>query len=125
MANILLMEDYPSLQRIFSTILRSRNHTVHVASNGHEGLVLAGEHPIDLILVDILMPIMGGIEFLQEFNLKNHPDTKAIALTNIYDDDLVKQTKRLGVSDYIIKSDIRPNDIIEIVDKHTSQVSPA
>ncbi len=116
MANILLLEDYPSLQRIFSTILKSDNHKVYAASNGREGLGLADQHDIDLVLVDILMPIMGGIDFLKEYDIKNnHPDVKAIVLTNIFDKDIVEQAKKLGASDYIIKSDIKPSDIIRIV----------
>lgn len=118
MASILLLEDYPSLQRIFSTILKSAGHSVRVASNGQEGLNIADKQEFDIILVDILMPIMNGVDFLREYKLSDHPNVKAIALTNIYDEDTVKQVKKLGASDYVVKADIKPADLIDVVNKH-------
>ena len=115
MASILLIEDYPSLQKVYSTVLEKAEHTVYVASDGKQGLVLANKHQIDLILLDLLMPRGGGVEFLEAYNLKNHPAVKLIILTNVFTNQLLNQVLELGASNYLIKADITPQTLVKTV----------
>jgi DNA-binding response OmpR family regulator len=117
MANILLIEDYPSLQKIYTTVLEKEGHKVLLASDGNQGLLLANQHKIDLILLDLLMPNAGGLQFLEAYNLKNHPSVKLIILTNIFTTDLLNQTLELGASNYLIKADITPDKLVKMVDE--------
>ena len=117
MANILLIEDYPSLQKIYTTVLESRGHRVYVASDGNQGLLLANQHKIDLILLDLLMPNAGGFEFLEAYDLKKHPSVKLIILTNVYKTELLNRALELGASNYIIKADITPDKMATMVDQ--------
>jgi len=121
MANILLLEDYASLQKVYAKILEAAGHTVWVAENGEVGLIMAAEHPVDLILVDVLMPVMEGFEFLQTYNLKKHPGVKAVVLTNINDNDLMKKFYKLGASNYIIKANTEPKDFLQIISDTLSE----
>jgi CheY-like chemotaxis protein len=117
MANILLIEDYASLQKIYSSILENEGHVVHVASDGDQGLQLAAKHKVDLILLDLLMPRAGGFKFLEAYNLKSHPSVKLIILTNVFTTELLNQALELGASNYLIKADITPQTMAKIVDE--------
>jgi CheY-like chemotaxis protein len=117
MASILLIEDYPGLQRVYTTILESAGHTLYLATDGEQGLALAKEHPIDLILLDLLMPNKGGVEFLESYKLKDHPTVKLIILSNVYTNQLLNQVLELGASNYLIKADVTPQVLVRVVDE--------
>lgn len=117
MANILLIEDYLSLQKIYRTVLEAEGHTVQVASDGSEGLALANQNKVDLILLDLLMPNADGFEFLEAYKLKNHPSVKLIILTNIYTPELLNRALKLGVNNYLIKADITPQKMVKMVNE--------
>lgn len=124
MASILLIEDYPSLQKVYSTVLENAGHRVYVAPDGKQGLALANQHQIDLILLDLLMPVVGGVEFLETYNLKNHPSVKLIILTNAFTNQLLNQVLELGASNYLIKSDITPQKLVKMVDDTLVALTP-
>ena len=117
MATILLIEDYPSLQKIYTTILKENGYTVYVAADGDEGLALAKKHEIDLILLDLLMPNKGGLEFLEAYDLKKHSSVKLIILTNLYTTELLNRAMELGASNYLIKADITPQKMAKMVEE--------
>ncbi len=117
MANILLVEDYPSLQKIYQTALEAEGHTVFVASDGNEGLAAAGQHNIDLILLDIFMPNADGFDFLEKYKLKEHPSVKLIILTNVYTPEFLNRALELGASNYLLKADITPQKMVKMVNK--------
>ncbi len=80
---ILLVEDDPAVQKIYSTILRRLGYTVICGSNGDEALRIAGQHPeIRLVITDVVMPLMSGTDLAEELR---HllPKTK-IVLTSGY-----------------------------------------
>jgi CheY-like chemotaxis protein len=124
MASVLLIEDYPSLQKVYTTVLESAGHTVYVAPDGKQGLVLANQHQIDLILLDLLMPHTGGVEFLEAYNLKNHPTVKLIILSNVYTNQLLNQVLELGASNYLIKADVTPQILVKVVDDTLAKPAP-
>lgn len=117
MANILLIEDYPSLQKIYTTALEQAGHTVYLAADGKQGLLLANQHTIDLILLDLIMPNGGGIKFLEAYDLKSHPAVKLIILSNVFTNELLNQALKLGASNYLVKSDITPQKMTKVVDE--------
>lgn len=117
MANILLIEDYPSLQKIYRTVLEEDGHTVLVATDGNEGLAAAGKNKIDLILLDLLMPNADGFDFLEAYKPKDHPSVKLIILTNVYTTELLNRALELGVSNYLVKADITPQKMVKMVNE--------
>ncbi len=81
MARILIVEDDRDLNNAYSIILKNEGHEVIVAFDGQEALAKIKEFSPDLILLDLLMPIMGGLEFLQHYDLlKTHADVKVLIL---------------------------------------------
>ncbi|HSX30092.1 MAG TPA: response regulator [Candidatus Saccharimonadales bacterium] len=118
MALILIVEDYPSLQKIYSMAVQEAGHEALLAKNGTEALWQVGQRTPDLILLDLLMPEVNGMEFLKQFDLKKHPQTKVIVFTNMDNPTLRTELSALGASLYLTKSEYTPKELMEIVD-HT------
>jgi DNA-binding response OmpR family regulator len=123
MALILIVEDYPSLQRMYSMALADAGHKILVAGDGEEAQAIAGSQRPDLILLDLLLPKVDGIEFLESYNPRNHPETKIIVFSNMDTPDLSKKVAGLGVDQYLIKSDFTPKEIVSIVNKTLQTVT--
>jgi two-component system phosphate regulon response regulator PhoB/two-component system alkaline phosphatase synthesis response regulator PhoP len=104
---ILLVEDDRFLRRACEASLRQRGFTVIAAADGEEGLRQGrAEHP-DLILLDLLMPKLAGVEVLRA--LKADPETKAIPvliLSNSSREQDVSEVISLGAVDYWVKADL-------------------
>lgn len=124
MALILIVEDYPSLQKIYSMAVQEAGHEFMLAKDGAEAMTKANEHTPDLILLDLLMPEVNGIEFLKEFNLKKHPKTKVIVFTNMDNPTLRSELSVLGADMYLTKSEYTPKELLEIVDHTLKSPSP-
>lgn len=117
MALILIVEDYPSLQKIYSAAVQEAGHEFLLAKDGAEALQKAAERTPDLILLDLLMPEFNGMEFLKKFDLKKHPQTKVIVFTNMDNPILRTELTALGVNLYLTKSEYTPKELMGIVDQ--------
>lgn len=115
MPNILLIEDYLSLQTIYKEALELEKYTVYVAANAEEGLAAAKQHDIDLILLDLLLQQSWGIDFLTEFDLSAHPGTKIIVISNLFTTELLNKVLQLGAKQYLIKSEVTPQQLVAVV----------
>lgn len=84
------------------------------ASNGREALELMAAGLPDILITDIKMPVMDGIELIAEVR-KLSPDLKILILSNLEDFQYAKEAIRHSVSDYIIKSDMMPRDFEQVL----------
>lgn len=122
MAKILIIEDDPRLEETYNAIFQKHGHSVVRASDGKEGLEIAEIEKPDIILLDVLMPEVNGIEFLRQFDLKNkHPKTKVIVFSNMDSEDLRKQAEELGAASYQVKARFSPNELADLVNKTLGQ----
>lgn len=80
MANILVIDDDDDVLVLISTVLKRFNHTVHALSDGRQALEIHKKEPIDLIITDILMPEVDGIEVIRKFR-REYPQLKIIAIS--------------------------------------------
>jgi DNA-binding NtrC family response regulator len=117
MATILIVEDDPRLEETYDLIFQRHGHTVLRARDGEEGLEKALESKPDVILLDMLMPRMHGIEFLKQFEAPKHPETKIIVFSNMETSDLVKQAMDAGAYRYEVKSKFSPKELAKLVDQ--------
>lgn len=116
MANILIVEDDKDLNNAYSIILESEGYTVASAFDGKEALKILKDFAPDLILLDLLMPIMGGLEFLQNYNLKQkHPNVKVLIFTNMENSPEVSDAYDLGAHRCIIKSWTAPHNLSRVI----------
>jgi len=116
-AKILIIEDDALLSRMYQIVFTSSNNEVAVAVNGEEGLEKARSFKPDLILLDIMMPKLNGLEVLKK--LKADPDTRktpAVVLTNLAGSGDVQAALELGAVRYIVKSENKPKQVDEIVE---------
>lgn len=100
--NVLLVEDDRFLQTTIADHLTSRGMEVHQAMNGHEALVLISQHRYDLVLADIIMPEMDGLEMLSHIR-RRLPTLPVIMITSSRDVTHCINAMRLSVTDYILK----------------------
>lgn len=117
---ILVVEDENDARKIYLDILASAGFEAKGAANGKEALqVLEGEK-FDLILLDIIMPEMDGIETLE--NIIKFPakygDSKVLMLSNIGGDIAIDKAMQIGADGYMLKSETEPLDLINIVKKY-------
>lgn len=116
MARILVVEDDHDLNKAYSIILKHEGHEVEQAFDGREAIKKLEKFKPELILLDLLMPIMGGLEFLQECDLpRNHKGTKVLIFTNMENSPEVAAAYKLGAHRCIIKSWTAPHNLAKVV----------
>ena len=116
MTKILIIEDDPLLSRMYEVIFTGESYEVESAGDGIDGLEKARTSQPTLILLDIMMPRLNGIEVLKK--IKADPDLKRIpvvVLTNLAGDTDVMTAMELGAVRYIIKSENKPKEVEAIV----------
>lgn len=114
--SILVVEDDPELAEVYQTLLSEADYEVRVAHNGKDALRMAAEHKPQLILLDLRMPVMDGVEFLKEYNVKDaHPDVKIIVFSNYDLQEEIDDAYRLGADRYVLKAWASPRELLQIV----------
>ena len=118
MEKILFIEDEAALQKTFGDILGAEGFQVISAIDGEIGLRLAESEKPNLIILDLILPKLHGLEVLK--NLKGNKETQnipVIILTNLGDLENIEKALELGATTYMVKSDYTLDDIIEKVKK--------
>jgi two-component system, OmpR family, response regulator VicR len=116
-ARIFIIEDDKDLNYAYRTILEKEKHDVASAYNGDEALnKLEQFGEPELILLDLLMPVKSGVEFLQEYNVvHNHPSVKVLIFTNLEHATEIHEAFRLGADQCVIKAWTAPQGLIKVV----------
>lgn len=126
MATILVVEDDINIRSAYMYSLGRAGHKVVEASDGAQALSLLEKSKPDLIILDMLMPGMSGVEFLRASKMKtSHPDTVVIAISNIENPRILEKAKALGAREYLVKVDFTPHQITDLVAKYISSKSEA
>jgi CheY-like chemotaxis protein len=116
MTKVLLIEDDPMIYRLYQKLFSLEGFEIELAENGQLGLKkLETFHP-DILLMDIMMPTMNGLEMLTQ--LKTDPNTKdipVVVLTNIADMNITQMALSKGAILCIIKSQTEPEDVVNSV----------
>ena len=116
MTKIAIIEDDPVISQMYRTKFEMAGFDVQMADNGKRGVALVEDFLPDIILLDLMMPEMNGVEALQIIRKhewgKNIP---VIVLTNMGEEESPKELKSLGVLSYIVKANLTPNQVLERV----------
>jgi len=113
--NILLVEDDEFLRTLYTDLLKDL-YSLDVAADGEEAYEKIQNSKLDLILLDIILPKMSGIDIVEKLKLE-HPEVlkkKIVFLTNLDRNEMVQKVTQLGYS-YLIKSDLNPDEFLEQV----------
>ncbi len=116
--SILIVEDDKSLSEAYQIILDTAGYHTVAAVNGIEALECIGKEKFDLILLDLKMPKMDGVKFLNEYKkqYKNH-QAKLVVFSNYDLQNEVKQAYELGIDKYFLKSWASPKDLLKIIEE--------
>ena len=118
MKKILLIEDEEILINLLEKKMTQEGYEFFVARNGLEGLEKMRETRPDLILLDIIMPEMGGFEVMEEMQkdeeLKKIP---VIVISNSGQPVEIDRIQKLGAKDWLIKTEFDPQEVVEKVKK--------
>ena len=109
---ILVVEDDSNIEQLVTFKLKNAGYSVSTAHNGAEALESLKKQSVDLIITDVMMPVMGGKELVME--LKKNPATKSIPVVMLTSRTLEKEIVEgfsLGVEDYI-KKPFSPQELI-------------
>lgn len=113
---VLLIEDDPMLTKMYQTKFESEGYKVLIALNGEEGLNTALLEDVGIIILDLLMPKLSGLDFLTK--LRQEPKGKEIpvlVLTNLTQKEDQQKASDLGVKEYLVKSNLTPTQVLEKV----------
>ena len=114
---VLIVEDEKLLANALESKFRHENFDVLRAENGQEGLTMTMANHPDIILLDLMMPVMDGKTMLHK--LREIPEFKAlpvVVLTNAGEVDNMRETKTFdNASAFLIKSNVNPDDILQVV----------
>lgn len=118
MKKILVVEDEQVLRDAYVSILLAEGFEVTYARDGAEALLSLRESKPDLILLDILMPKLDGIEFMKKSKLKQkYPKIKVITFSNLSDTERLDEITKLGSTINILKSSYTPKQLVSTVKK--------
>lgn len=115
---ILLIEDEEIVIGLLQKKLSKEGYEVSVATNGEEGLKAIRQVNPDLILLDIIMPRMGGFEVMEEIN--KDPELKKIPIIVISNSGQpveLDKAQQLGAKDWLIKTEFDPQEVLDKVIK--------
>lgn len=124
--SVLIIDDDMTLREMYEEYLKASGFNVLTAQDGEEGLVRAKDSKPSIILLDLMMPKMNGIEVLR--NLKADDTTKAIPVivfTALIQDLEKQESFAAGASDYVVKTEITPKEILEKINALASGELPA
>ncbi|MBI4779678.1 response regulator [Candidatus Falkowbacteria bacterium] len=123
---ILIVEDEDALASVLSSKFKLEGFEVHISVNGGDGLREIEAWQPNLILLDIVMPKVNGYEVLESLQ-KNNNKTPVIVISNSGQDVELEKIKKLGAVDYIIKTQINPEEFVgkvkNISDNHYTKDS--
>lgn len=109
MANLLIVDDEQGMRQLLSHVFTRAGHEVRAAENGARALELLRGQPADLIISDVKMPDMNGIELLRRVR-ENSPDVAVVMMTAFATVDTAREAFKLGADDFIQK----PFDVDEL-----------
>ncbi len=114
-SNILVVDDEPVARQSLTEILRLEGYVVNSVPNGQAAVEYVRTHPVDLMVVDLRMPGMDGLEVIQVVNQVS-PETEVILLTAFGTTESAIHALRLRVHDYLLKP-AAPSQVVNSVKK--------
>ncbi len=102
MSKILIIDDEPGIRTVLTDILEDENYQVFSAVDGFEGLALLKQEAVDVIILDVWLPNMGGIDVLKEIK-KEYPEIEVILISGHANIDIAVKAVKLGAFDFLEK----------------------
>jgi len=121
---ILLIEDDIEFQNYIVPLLEEKGCTVVACNDGASALQKIKEGPFNLIVLDLVLPDVDGFEFLRMLKRDQTTSvTPIVILTNLGQRDERNRAKKLGVTEYLVKSDSTPRQVIDEIMKYCDETT--
>jgi DNA-binding response OmpR family regulator len=115
MKTVLIVEDYESIKNLYTEAFLLAGYTVDTADSGDAGLKKTQEREFDIIILDMLMLELSGLDFLKAFVPAKHPNTLIVVVSNLNSPNIIEKVRAEGVTNYLIKSDHTPKELVDAV----------
>jgi len=126
MCTILVVDDHPVTREPLARLLQFEGFRTTCAANGVEALAAVGLARPDLILLDVMMPKMNGVDFLGHLRRDAAgADIPVIGLTGVFDSHQIARLRELGVADVLTKARFTVEQLLVCVRRHVSSVTAA
>ena len=114
---ILVIEDDQFLRELYEELLKGEGYEVDLAEDGEKGLNKFLDGGYDLVLLDIMLPKVDGLEILRKAqdNKPKKENGSIVLLTNLGQDSIIKEGFSLGASGYLVKSAMNPDQVLNEV----------
>jgi CheY-like chemotaxis protein len=115
MKKILIAEDDFYIRDIYNEIFSANGYQVYIAIDGQDCLTKIKEQHYDMVLLDIMMPKITGIDVLRQAKSSENPnkDTPIFLITNLGQQNVIEEAFKLGMDGYIIKTQVTPQQIVD------------
>jgi CheY-like chemotaxis protein len=122
MKKILIAEDDFFIRDIYSKVFSASGYQVEVAVDGEETLEKIKNQQYDLIILDIMMPKLTGLDVLRQLRVMLAPikDTPVFILSNLGQQNIIEEAFKIGMDGYMIKSQMTPQQIVEEINTYFS-----
>lgn len=120
MRKILIAEDDFFIRDIYSKVFSLSGYDVKVAVDGMDALEKIKAEPFEMILLDIMMPRMTGIDVLKNVRSLSTPtkSTPIFIITNLGQQNVIEEAFKLGMDGYILKSQVSPQQIVDEINNY-------
>jgi len=125
MARILLIEDDQATRELYEALLKQAGYEVDVASDGEAGFAKAFKGGYDLLLLDIMLPKIDGISFLEVLKKAEamEKNKKIVMLTTLRRDEVIKSALKLGADGYLMKTVLKPAEVLKEIEAFLKEES--
>ena len=119
MSKIAIIEDDNAISQMYRMKFEAEGYEIETAENGVIGLELIKDMKPDIVLLDLMMPEMDGEEMLKKLRAESWgKDVKVIILTNMGESEAPPNIRDNGVEAFILKANMTPRQVAELVKKH-------
>lgn len=113
---ILIVEDEPSIAELYTHVLSKAGYQIKVVSGAVDALSTLQTETFQVMFLDLMMPKVNGLEFLKSLQIyQKNNNMKILVLSNVDQESVIKQAYELGAQSYLIKSEVAPTQLVQIV----------
>jgi CheY-like chemotaxis protein len=115
-ATVLIVEDENMLNEAYQVVLKTAGYNVLTAYDGKEALEILEKHNADIILLDLRMPVLDGVGFLEAYQLKSRKNPpKVVVFSNFDMQKEIDQAYELGADKYMLKAWASPKELLQLI----------
>lgn len=116
MKSVLIVEDYENIKNLYTDAFIRAGYDVETAESGSAGFAKTQQREFDVVILDMLMLGLSGLEFMEAFEPLKHPKTKVVVVSNLDSPDIIQKAQALGAVKYLIKSSYTPKELVEVIE---------